>query len=121
MAKVLVIDNDINDADLISLHLEKAGHSITYASSARNALDTIEVINFDVVITDIIMPEIDGLDFIKELNNTGKKIPVIAVSGLGKQFLPIAEVVGASYIIEKSDNYYEKLIERVNRLTVAAP
>ncbi|SEP15293.1 Hpt domain-containing protein [Flavobacterium sp. CF108] len=81
----VVIDDDINLLNLTSGVLRQEGHQVLSFSNAVKALEAIQNTNFDFVITDIQMPEMDGFMFLKSLQNSEKGIyknqPVIALTG----------------------------------------
>lgn len=81
----VVIDDDINLLNLTSGVLRQEDHQVLSFSSAVKALEAIQNTNFDFVITDIQMPEMDGFMFLKSLRNSEKRIyknqPVIALTG----------------------------------------
>ena len=79
----IVIDDDINLLNLTSGVLRKENHQILSFNSAIKALEAIQKTNFDFIITDIQMPEMDGFMFLQKLKNTSiyKNQPVIALTG----------------------------------------
>ncbi len=81
----IVIDDDINLLNLTSGVLRQENHDVFSFTSAGKALEAIQNTNFDFVITDIQMPEIDGFIFLEKLRNSEKGIyknqPVIALTG----------------------------------------
>ncbi|KAF2335666.1 hybrid sensor histidine kinase/response regulator [Flavobacterium daemonense] len=79
----IVIDDDINLLNLTSGVLRQEKHQVLSFNSAGKALEAIQKTNFDFVITDIQMPEMDGFEFLKKLKNTSvyKNQPVIALTG----------------------------------------
>jgi two-component system, chemotaxis family, chemotaxis protein CheY len=67
MAKILVVDDSITMRQMVSLTLEKAGHTVTSADSGLSALKATEKERFDLIITDVNMPGMGGLELIREL------------------------------------------------------
>ena len=82
--RALVVDDDETQLILISEILKKAETDVTTSTSADSALKQLESHTFDIVFTDIQMPDINGFDFVKQIrNSTIKKvyeIPIIALS-----------------------------------------
>ncbi|MEV6303234.1 response regulator [Actinoplanes sp. NPDC051861] len=83
MARVLVVDDE---PDLRFLHrriLTRAGHDVTEASDGAAALESVRSSPPDLVVTDVMMPLMDGLEFIRRLraDPATEAIPVLAVSG----------------------------------------
>jgi two-component system, chemotaxis family, chemotaxis protein CheY len=67
MAKILVVDDSITMRQMVSFTLQKAGHAVFEADSGISALKLADKERFDLIITDINMPSMDGLELIKEL------------------------------------------------------
>jgi two-component system, chemotaxis family, chemotaxis protein CheY len=67
MAKILVVDDSVTMRQMVSFTLEKAGHTVLIADSGISALKLTDKERFDLVITDINMPGMSGLELIKEL------------------------------------------------------
>lgn len=84
MARVLVIDDDEEIRETLIDLFRTKGHQVDGASNGKIALDMIAQNRPDVVITDIIMPEKDGIQFIAETRKKYGHIPIIAMSGGGR-------------------------------------
>jgi CheY-like chemotaxis protein len=89
MADILVVDDEIEVGTVIRRVLERAGHTVTVAGSAATGLDAAAQQPPDVVITDVIMPKVNGVELIKTLRARFPRIRVIAISG-GGSFGPLA-------------------------------
>jgi CheY-like chemotaxis protein len=83
MAKIIVIDDMPGVRRAISAVLENAGHVVTEAENGEEGLKLIASTPFDLVITDIVMPGVDGTEVILALRNRPNRPPVLAVSGGG--------------------------------------
>ena len=81
MARILIIDDDSLVRDALVLMLEHEGHEVMEAANGREAIRIIREWQPDLVITDIIMPETDGFETIRELRNTAAELKIIAISG----------------------------------------
>lgn len=83
-AKVLVVDDDDSYCTIIRELLIRHGYCVLVAYSADEALDIIPRERPDLILTDIMMPEVDGLSFIRQLRSTplNSRIPTIVVSAL---------------------------------------
>jgi CheY-like chemotaxis protein len=101
MAKILIVDDEEMDRVFESTILESAGHEVYYAHDGNAALKILEEMTIDLVITDLAMPEFNGLRFIRELREDGVEIPVIAVSGWASDQLDLAEDYGANLTLFK--------------------
>jgi EAL domain-containing protein (putative c-di-GMP-specific phosphodiesterase class I) len=78
--RVLVIDDEPAVLRVLGLLLERHGFAVASASNARQGLALLAEKGFDVVLTDIIMPELSGLDFLKELRQHDLDVPVILMT-----------------------------------------
>ncbi len=81
MARVLIIDDDDAVRDTLSKIVRLDGHHIESAGDGRSALASVAEEPPDLVITDIYMPEMDGIEFLLQLSEAAPDIPVIAISG----------------------------------------
>jgi CheY-like chemotaxis protein len=81
--KILLIDDDSHMRGAISELLEQKGYEVIQAENGKIALDSLAVYKFDLIITDIIMPELEGIEFILRLRQS--KIPIISISGMPKE------------------------------------
>jgi two-component system response regulator (stage 0 sporulation protein F) len=81
MASILVIDDEPIIRALLRTVLEGAGHTVTEATNGREALALYRQQPADLVVTDIYMPELNGLDLILELTREFPNVKVIAISG----------------------------------------
>ena len=80
MVKILVIDDDKNIRKLLSVVLQNEGFVVFSASDGQQALDIMDKEIIDLVIVDIMMPQIDGYEFTKSVRAVNEKLPIIMVS-----------------------------------------
>ena len=83
MANVLIIEDMSGVRQTLEIMLKGLNHSVTTAVDGDDGLRKASEASFDLVITDIMMPEKDGIDVIMGLKKAGKDLPVIAISGGG--------------------------------------
>lgn len=83
MAKILIIDDDRDVRESMAKMLERAGFEVVVADGGPGGLELFESGGADVIITDVIMPEQNGVDLIKELREGGCPARIIAISGGG--------------------------------------
>jgi len=80
--KILVVDDDDFVLKIIEMALaEESDYDVVWASNAKIALMEAHNTNFDLIITDIIMPDIDGIQFISEIRKNDRHVSIIAMSG----------------------------------------
>ena len=99
MPRILLIDDDDTLRAMAAQMLSRAGHEVVEAPNGREGLRRFSEQPFDLVITDLIMPEQEGLETILQLRQKGVTCPVLAISGGGRQnnvdYLPLARQFGA--------------------------
>jgi CheY-like chemotaxis protein len=81
MANILVIDDDSAVATTVKLLLDRAGHNVVVANDGRNGLKAFESGQFVLVIIDIFMPEMDGLETIRLVHRQRPEVPILVISG----------------------------------------
>ena len=105
MADILIIDDDPAVLGILRRILEEAGHSVTDAPDGEVALRHYEGKPADLVITDIFMPGMDGIEFLVYIRKTFPAARVLAMSGGGilsrDQALSDASLLGADEILQK--------------------
>ena len=105
MARILLVDDDELLRKALSLTLEKMGHQVHEARNGNEALLLFAAEPPDVVLTDIIMPEKEGLETILELKRLHPAVKIIAMSGGGRasniDYLKIAKQMGVVRTLTK--------------------
>jgi CheY-like chemotaxis protein len=104
-SSILIVDDEPGIRELLGMILEAAGHSVLTAEDGVEAPKIMASQDVDIVITDLLMPERDGLEFITEIRSKYPKVKIIAMSGGGHiardSYLRIAKNFGAHYLLEK--------------------
>jgi len=115
MAVILIVEDDESMRELIAAKLEKKFDVIS-AENGKAALDIVGNKTVDLIVSDIMMPKMDGYDFVRELRNTGLQIPVIMATA--KQSFDDKKdgfLVGADDYMVKPINF-DELIWRIDAL-----
>ncbi len=103
--RVLVVDDNPDTRSLVKLVLERAGFEAQVAADGQRALDLQRERPADVLITDIFMPESDGIELIARFKSGFPQVKIIAMSGGGhvskKDYLPVAKEIGADGVLQK--------------------
>ena len=119
MARILVIDDDPAVRSMLSDLLQRAGFEVVQGSDGREAMTALREKPIDIVITDIIMPEKEGLETIQELQQEFPEVKIIAISGGGRvgprTYLSMAKSFGAQRTFEKPFNN-DEIIQAVQEL-----
>ena len=115
MQDVLIVDDELDVRDAIERVLERSGYSVRKTGDAADALAELRRRGADVVITDIIMPKIDGVEAIRSIRKEFPSVRIIAISGGGNfgisayrptaittsAYLAAAERAGAHVVLTK--------------------
>ena len=106
MATILIIDDEEFVRVLLRSALEAVGYEIMEAANGRIGLELYRQRQADLVITDILMPELNGLDMLLELTREFLHAKVIAISGAGgeQNVLDVAKLLGARRTFQKPFN-----------------
>ncbi len=92
--RILVVDDDLSIQHLLGKCLVSWGYFVHVASNGRDALELVEESPFDILITDINMPEMDGLELIRRIRAAHVNIDIIAMTGFLKRYR-YADVISA--------------------------
>ncbi len=101
MTSVMIIDDDPRASRVIVEGLRLAGYQVSDAREGRDAIGQLSTSHLDVVITDILMPEMDGLEVIIWLKKKQPHLKVVALSGGPELHLKNATLLGADCVIKK--------------------
>jgi CheY-like chemotaxis protein len=105
MQKILVIDDNVVVRNTIAQILESDGYEVLSAENGRRGLTVFRHEHPDLVVTDIIMPEKEGIETIRDIRDCSPNAKIIAISGGGRigntDFLKIARQLGASEVVAK--------------------
>lgn len=105
MASILVIDDEEMMRISIKVALERLGHQVIEAADGKEGVDVYKSSPTDLVITDLIMPEQEGVETIVQLKGEFPDLKIIAMSGGGRMnnmdFLEVAQHLGANAILKK--------------------
>lgn len=105
MANILIIEDDLSVQQMFNQYLESKGFTVFCASEGREGMRLMQQQKIDLIITDIMMPEMDGLEVIQEIRKHHSGLPIIAISGgmrdVPINFLPHAKKFGACRVFEK--------------------
>ncbi|MEM7168748.1 MAG: response regulator [Pseudomonadota bacterium] len=119
MAKILLVDDMNGVRSSLSMVLKTAGHDVIEAENGQVGLEKCRNGNFDLVITDIVMPEVDGSEVILNVKKSAPALPVLAISGGGssisaEQALILAKETADSVLAKPFSR--QELLDEVNRL-----
>ena len=105
MAQILLVEDEPAVRRILRLMLEKAGHLVEGADNGQTALAAFERRRFDIIITDIVMPQCNGLEAISSIRGRDADLQIIAMSGGGSMrgvdYLDLARMLGANQTLAK--------------------
>lgn len=116
MPKILVVEDDIDLNNLIRTVLESKGHDVSTAQNGKEALDVLDLTHIDLIISDIMMPQMDGFSLLSDIRQANMTMPVLLITAKGsyddknKGFSNGAD----DYMVKPID--IKELILRVNAL-----
>ena len=121
MSKILIIDDDIHIRELICIMLESEGHTVLQAEDGILGLKMVENNDFDLVITDIIMPNQEGIETIVQIRSLSPDVKILAISGGGRigssSYLTLAENFGVDNTLSKPF-YHKEFVKCVKDLLI---
>jgi CheY-like chemotaxis protein len=112
---LLVVDDELGIRAALHILLEDTGYAVVTAGDGKEAMKKLQETKVDLVITDILMPEMDGLELITFLRKQNPGLRCIAVSAGDPTYLKIGQYMGADRILEKPFSQ-EKLKVLINEL-----
>ncbi len=105
MFHILVVDDDKNTRRYFDALLEKEGYTVSVAQNGLEALEVMDKVHIDLVVLDIMMPQMDGYEFTKTLRNVNNYLPILMVSA--KQ-MPVDKHQG---FLVGTDDYMTKPVD----------
>ena len=105
MAKILIVDDECEIRKMLQRVLGRSGHALFEASNGQEAIEQLQRESHELVITDIVMPEKEGLETIMQIRRDFPDVKIIAISGGGRvgatHYLDMAQRVGADRTFAK--------------------
>ena len=121
MAKILIVDDDQTILTILRLNLQEAKHEVIELKDGSNVLSLLESEAPDLLVTDIYMPNQDGLETLSKIRKVMADLPIIVISGgnwidQSGSMLEIALDMGANASLKKTIDM-QKLLSLVDELT----
>ena len=106
MAHILLVEDSPEVSLSVREILATAGHTVEDAASGKEALKKLKASKFDAIVSDIWMPEMDGIALLKEIRGAGNEIPIVVISGGAPNApltytAPLAATFGANIVVYK--------------------
>ena len=118
---ILVVDDNPELSELVSALLEESGMATRRVSSGQQALHALEEAYFDLVLSDVKMPEMDGLELLERMRADYREIPVVLLTGFGTVEMAVAAMRAgaASFVVKPYQD--EVLVQTVRQALQTAP
>ncbi|HEX9003142.1 MAG TPA: sigma-54 dependent transcriptional regulator [Blastocatellia bacterium] len=114
-ARILVVDDDTNVLDLMQFHLRRQGFDVFTAESGAEGLTLIADHQFDAALTDLRLPDLDGIELVKRCRELSPETEIIVITGYSSIRKAVeATLSGAFYFVEKPIKF-EELLPLINK------
>ena len=102
--RVMIVDDDVNICELLRLYFEKEGYDVVTVNDGRTDLEKVQQKEPDIILLDIMMPELDGWQTCREIRKFSE-VPVIMVSAKGETFDKVLglELGADDYVVKPFD------------------
>lgn len=119
--KILLVDDEIDFLQLFKARLEANGYNVVTAMNGREALEKFKKEKPDALILDVMMPEINGLEVLREIRKEDQKIPVFIITAFSnEERFKAANQFNASGFIMKTSDLQSEIVNINNALGIAA-
>ncbi len=115
--RVLIVEDQLNLANYVKRALEEEGYAVDAAHTGREALDWAEVVEFDLIVLDIMLPEVDGITVCRTLREQGRQTPILMLTArdaVDDRVLGL-DVGADDYLVKPFD--LKELLARLRALT----
>lgn len=116
---ILIVDDGEATLTMLARSLESAGYDVTCAENGQKGLDSFRCLELGLVIADLFMPEVEGIEMLRQMRKENSDVPIIAMSGgsalVPTEVLHVAQRLGAARTLVKPVGCRE-IIQCVNAL-----
>lgn len=113
LPKILLVEDEDDVRSMLKALLEDEGYRVREASNGREALQSYACSSADLILTDIVMPDIEGIEMIMKIRKTDPKVKIVAMSG--GDYLTIAKKLGADHVLAKPFSH-QTLLDALNAM-----
>jgi two-component system response regulator (stage 0 sporulation protein F) len=103
MSKILIVEDEQHQRELYAMELQDEGYEVEQASNGREAVEMVKSTKYDLVILDIRMPEMDGIEALGKILSRDKKIPIIIYTAYSNYKSNFMTWTADAYITKSSD------------------
>ncbi len=116
MAKILITDDSVFLRNVLKNTVGGAGHTFSEAADGNKVIELIEKEDFDCILLDLLMPNMDGFEVLQELKNRGNKIPIVVISAdIQESTKKICYDLGISDFLHKPPKA-EEILNAINKI-----
>lgn len=113
--KILIIEDEVPMAKALELKLNRAGYQATVAENGQKGLELLKKETFDLIVLDLIMPEMDGFTVLAELKEKHNTLPIIVHSSLSQpEDIRRVKELGATEYFTKYTTPLSKIVEAID-------
>jgi len=114
--KILIAEDEGPVARALDLKFHNLGYDSNVVGNGKDAINMLKDEKFDLIILDLLMPQMDGFQVLKQLKKMNIKTPVIVASNLSKKrFIAEAKELGAVDYFIKSETHISEVVEKANK------
>ncbi len=120
MAKILLAEDDESLRNFLSLSLAKAGHKVASFSQGDEAYECVKRENFDLLLTDIVMPAMDGIELARRASEIDPGLKILFITGFAAVALnPSSDAPKTAKVLSKPFHLRD-LVQEIERMLLAA-
>ena len=120
MATILVVDDSAADRELAGHLLDQPGWTVVYAEDGQQALAQMQADTFDLVLTDLVMPEVDGLALVEQVKDDYPAVPVVLMTARGSEEIAIRALDSGAASYVPKNLLVRDLVEVITRILDAS-
>jgi DNA-binding response OmpR family regulator len=114
--KILIVEDELSLANALKLKLSSVSYEVEIAENGRIGIDKLKVGKYDLVLLDLILPELDGFGVLTEVKTWTSKPPIVVLSNLSQEEdIKRVKDLGAVDFFVKSDIELFKIVEYINK------
>ena len=117
LIQVLIAEDDTSLMEIMSMQLAKHGFEVHSANNGKKATEMLKTVTPDIILLDLLMPEMDGFEVLKYMQDNDIKVPTVVLTNLGQEEnCEKSRELGAVDCCVKSDTPLTTLVEKINRI-----